>query len=91
MCRLPCIEQSRIREQKPVGAHARLVGLAVRYPISRSNLINSFNDNPQKLLEAYVESGEGLDRAGGFAIQESESTYDSLSLRLKCYVQRAEF
>ncbi|EPQ30257.1 uncharacterized protein PFL1_02373 [Pseudozyma flocculosa PF-1] len=28
-----------------------------------------FADNPASLLKAYVESGEGLDRAGGFAIQ----------------------
>lgn len=28
-----------------------------------------FSDNPTHLLEAYVDSGEGLDRAGGFAIQ----------------------
>lgn len=28
-----------------------------------------FADNHKQLLEAYVESGEGIDRAGGFAIQ----------------------
>ncbi|KAH9063625.1 Maf/Ham1 [Lactarius vividus] len=28
-----------------------------------------FFDNPPSLLNAYVDSGEGLDRAGGFAIQ----------------------
>ncbi|KAH9169596.1 Maf/Ham1 [Lactarius sanguifluus] len=28
-----------------------------------------FFDNPLSLLNAYVDSGEGLDRAGGFAIQ----------------------
>jgi len=28
-----------------------------------------FADNPTSLLEAYVNSGEGLDRAGGYAIQ----------------------
>lgn len=28
-----------------------------------------FTDSPRHVLEAYVESGEGLDRAGGFAIQ----------------------
>ncbi|KAF7972236.1 hypothetical protein HWV62_18646 [Athelia sp. TMB] len=28
-----------------------------------------FSDNPHHLLEAYVENGEGIDRAGGFAIQ----------------------
>jgi septum formation protein len=32
-----------------------------------------FADNPTSLLEAYVESGEGLDRAGGFAIQVRDS------------------
>jgi hypothetical protein len=28
-----------------------------------------FSDNELRLLRAYVDSGEGLDRAGGFAIQ----------------------
>ncbi|KAJ3976481.1 inosine triphosphate pyrophosphatase-like protein [Lentinula raphanica] len=28
-----------------------------------------FADNPRHILQAYVDSGEGLDRAGGFAIQ----------------------
>ena len=28
-----------------------------------------FADNSQELLEAYAQSGEGIDRAGGFAIQ----------------------
>lgn len=28
-----------------------------------------FADNSKQLLEAYVESGEGIDRAGGFAVQ----------------------
>ena len=28
-----------------------------------------FADNPTYLLEAYADSGEGIDRAGGFAIQ----------------------
>lgn len=30
-----------------------------------------FADNPERKLKAYVDSGEGLDRAGGFAIQVS--------------------
>lgn len=28
-----------------------------------------FADNPVHILEAYADSGEGVDRAGGFAIQ----------------------
>jgi len=28
-----------------------------------------FADNPPHLIDAYVESGEGIDRAGGFAVQ----------------------
>ncbi|KAJ4488344.1 Maf/Ham1 [Lentinula aciculospora] len=28
-----------------------------------------FADNPQHIIKAYVDSGEGMDRAGGFAIQ----------------------
>lgn len=32
-----------------------------------------FATNPGTLLQAYVDSGEGLDRAGGFAIQGKAS------------------
>ncbi|TFK59890.1 Maf/Ham1, partial [Pluteus cervinus] len=28
-----------------------------------------FADNPEHIVQAYVDSGEGIDRAGGFAIQ----------------------
>jgi len=28
-----------------------------------------FSNNPDHILKAYVESGEGIDRAGGFAVQ----------------------
>jgi len=28
-----------------------------------------FADNPPHVLEAYADNGEGIDRAGGFAIQ----------------------
>lgn len=28
-----------------------------------------FSENPIALLQAYVDNGEGLDRAGGFAAQ----------------------
>jgi septum formation protein len=28
-----------------------------------------FSDNSRSLIEAYVENGEGIDRAGGFAVQ----------------------
>jgi len=30
-----------------------------------------FADSDKKLVEAYVDSGEGIDRAGGFAVQVS--------------------
>jgi len=29
----------------------------------------TFSDNPVGLLNAYADSGEGIDRAGGFAVQ----------------------
>lgn len=32
-----------------------------------------FSENPISLLEAYVDNGEGIDRAGGFAAQVSVS------------------
>jgi septum formation protein len=34
-----------------------------------------FADSPVRLLEAYVDSGEGVDRAGGFAIQVQRILY----------------
>jgi septum formation protein len=34
-----------------------------------------FSDNAPILLRAYVDSGEGLDRAGGFAIQVRSDTH----------------
>jgi hypothetical protein len=33
-----------------------------------------FPDNAPSLLRAYVDSGEGLDRAGGFAVQVRDHT-----------------
>jgi predicted house-cleaning NTP pyrophosphatase (Maf/HAM1 superfamily) len=33
-----------------------------------------FPDNSPSLLRAYVDSGEGLDRAGGFAVQVRDYT-----------------
>ncbi len=42
-----------------------------------------FADNPKHVVEAYVESGEGIDRAGGFAIQVR---FHSLSFLLICIV-----
>ncbi|KAF8800277.1 Maf-like protein [Phlegmacium glaucopus] len=42
-------------------------GYAVR-SIDERTLVY-FADNPRHIIEAYIESGEGIDRAGGFAIQ----------------------
>ncbi|EEB98287.1 hypothetical protein MPER_02233 [Moniliophthora perniciosa FA553] len=39
-------------------------------PIDERSLVY-FADNPTHLLKAYADCGEGVDRAGGFAIQES--------------------
>ena len=33
-----------------------------------------FADNPQHIISAYVDSEEGIDRAGGFAIQVRRSS-----------------
>ncbi|KAM6493453.1 Inosine triphosphate pyrophosphatase-like protein [Amanita muscaria] len=54
-------------------------GVTVAYPILTApgyrirsldeRTLVYFADNPKHLLEAYAKSGEGLDRAGGFAIQ----------------------
>lgn len=37
-----------------------------------------FADNPPHLLEAYADSGEGVDRAGGFAVQVRLSVPSSI-------------
>jgi len=59
-----------------------VTGVVVVFPVLQSpgykiqsideRTLVHFNDNDKKLLEAYVESGEGIDRAGGFAIQASD-------------------
>ncbi|KIM77454.1 hypothetical protein PILCRDRAFT_825419 [Piloderma croceum F 1598] len=56
-----------------------VTGVSVVYPVLRApgydikcideRSLVYFSDNPRRFLEAYVENGEGLDRAGGFAIQ----------------------
>jgi septum formation protein len=56
-----------------------VTGVTVVYPILTAPGYGSqsiderslvyFADNPQHILQAYVDSGEGIDRAGGFAIQ----------------------
>ena len=38
-----------------------------------------FSDNPRHLLEAYAENGEGVDRAGGFAIQVRQTDPNTYS------------
>ena len=51
---------------------AVLVGIDLFLFIIRSideRTLVYFADNPRHILEAYVESKEGIDRAGGFAIQ----------------------
>jgi septum formation protein len=40
-----------------------------------------FSDNPTNLLNAYVDSGEGLDRAGGFAVQVRNYTHTTAASR----------
>ncbi|KAF8071504.1 inosine triphosphate pyrophosphatase-like protein [Lyophyllum atratum] len=56
-----------------------VTGVTVVYPILTAPGYNIksidertlvyFADNPQHMVKAYVDSGEGIDRAGGFAIQ----------------------
>jgi septum formation protein len=36
----------------------------------------TFSDNPVNLLNAYADSGEGIDRAGGFAVQVGQADGD---------------
>ncbi|KAF8149077.1 inosine triphosphate pyrophosphatase-like protein [Crassisporium funariophilum] len=56
-----------------------VTGVVVVYPVLTAPGYNTksiderslvyFADNPRHIIDAYVESGEGIDRAGGFAIQ----------------------
>ncbi|TFK61954.1 Maf/Ham1, partial [Pluteus cervinus] len=53
-----------------------VTGLSVAYPVLTAPGYNIkhrtlvyFADNPEHIVQAYVDSGEGIDRAGGFAIQ----------------------
>jgi len=56
-----------------------VTGISIVYPILTApgfqiksldeRTIVQFSNNPDHLLKAYVDSGEGLDRAGGFAVQ----------------------
>jgi len=56
-----------------------VTGISIVYPILTApgfqiksldeRSIVQFSNNPKHLLEAYVDSGEGIDRAGGFAVQ----------------------
>ncbi|KAF8963096.1 Maf-like protein [Flammula alnicola] len=56
-----------------------VTGVVVVYPILTAPGYNTkaidertlvyFADSPKHIIDAYVESGEGIDRAGGFAIQ----------------------
>ena len=50
----------------------KLVDIELFFIIVRSideRTLVYFADNPRHIIEAYIESGEGIDRAGGFAIQ----------------------
>jgi septum formation protein len=61
------------------GVFEVVTGVSIVYPVLTSpgydiksideRSLVYFSDNPRHLLEAYVENGEGIDRAGGFAIQ----------------------
>jgi septum formation protein len=44
-----------------------------------------FADNSTRKLQAYVNSGEGVDRAGGFAIQVSDASLSWIVLFILLY------
>ncbi|KAF9790323.1 Maf Ham1 [Thelephora terrestris] len=56
-----------------------VTGVSIVYPVLESpgykihsmddRTLVTFSDNPVSLLNAYADSGEGIDRAGGFAVQ----------------------
>jgi len=56
-----------------------VTGVSIVYPVLEApgykihsmddRSLVTFSDNPVSLLDAYADSGEGIDRAGGFAVQ----------------------
>lgn len=72
-----CLDCPRILDKvaSPVSLIRRRSGSS--YILSRSideRTLVYFSDNPQYVVKAYVDSGEGIDRAGGFAIQVCSSS-----------------
>lgn len=61
------------------------IALCIHRSIDERTIVH-FADSPRSLLEAYVANGEGLDRAGGFAIQVRSvpHTHKDISRLLPC-------
>lgn len=76
VCSLPCLDIPRIPDKvisySSCNSKLRNSYLIPTRSIEERTLVY-FADNPEHLIKAYVENGEGLDRAGGFAIQVSHS------------------
>ena len=65
---LPCSHRAGVCDE--VSAFGLLI--AVCSPLDRQldeRTLVYFVDNSLKILQAYVDNGEGFDRAGGFAVQ----------------------
>ncbi|RXK38823.1 septum formation protein Maf [Tremella mesenterica] len=72
-------DQTRILSSMSGRACEVVTGICIAYPIIEApgfklqsiscSTICHFYDNSKELIQAYVDSGEGIDRAGGFAIQ----------------------
>jgi septum formation protein len=71
---LPNLDCTGICDQVGVRAYivCRSVSKLFCYRSIDERTLVHFADSPAYLLEAYADSGEGLDRAGGFAIQVSQ-------------------
>jgi septum formation protein len=82
---LSCSRGPWLQHQVRMSTHLH-IGLDLNYAPPRSideRSLVYFADNSKELLQAYVESGEGIDRAGGFAVQVSRipaDTHDPLIL-----------
>lgn len=80
---LDAMDNMRMLAELNDGECEVITGVTVLFPIIESpgykikslseRTVVRFASNPAPLLQAYVDSGEGLDRAGGFAIQGKAS------------------
>ena len=69
----PCSSRPVINFSRPLTNFVPITGTHSRGSSMDDRTLVTFSDNPASQLEAYADSGEGIDRAGGFAVQVSQA------------------